>query len=90
MPPAMIPPRVLEEAHKFCSLHWPDITRSNVCACFYCRRTFPPSAIVDWVDEPGGKTALCPYCAVDAVIGDASGYELTEAFLQAMYVRWFE
>jgi dephospho-CoA kinase len=35
-------------------------------------------------------TAVCPKCGIDAVIGDASGYEMTSALLHAMHEFWFE
>jgi hypothetical protein len=37
-------------------------------------------------EEP---TALCPYCYTDSVLGDASGYPITEEFLKEMNKRWF-
>lgn len=37
-------------------------------------------------EEP---TAECPYCHIDAVIGDASGFPITEEFLRKMMHRWF-
>ncbi len=62
-----------------------------MCGCFYCLKTFPPSEIEQWTDEPnGGSTAICPKCGIDAVIGDASGYELNDQFLFAMHHWWFE
>ena len=33
--------------------------------------------------------ALCPSCGIDSVIGDASGFPITEEFLVAMEARWF-
>jgi hypothetical protein len=43
--------------------------------------------IQEWID--GGQTALCPSCGIDSVIGDASGFPITEEFLAAMESRWF-
>ena len=34
-------------------------------------------------------TAFCPYCGVDAVLGESSGYPITEEFLTAMNRTWF-
>ncbi|OWV25918.1 hypothetical protein B7988_07625 [Fibrobacter sp. UWB1] len=36
------------------------------------------------------QTALCPYCAVDSVIPDASGWPLDADFLKKMKLWWFE
>jgi hypothetical protein len=38
----------------------------------------------DW-----GETALCPYCGIDSVIGDASKIPLSEELLHEMYVHFF-
>jgi acetone carboxylase gamma subunit len=36
-----------------------------------------------------GTTALCPYCGIDSVIGDKSGFPITKEFLEKMYQHWF-
>jgi hypothetical protein len=77
----------LEAAHKYCSMHRGEIERSTICGCFYCLSIFPPSEIVEWIDE--GQTAMCPRCPVDSVIGSASGYPITAEFLQRMHDKWF-
>src|SRR5262245_37274288 len=48
--------------------------------------------IVDWADlkkAHGQQTAVCPECGIDSVIGNASGFEITEAFLEEMRAAWF-
>ena len=53
---------------------------------------FPPAEILDWVDEDEtgmGQTALCPKCGTDSVIGDRSGFPITEEFLGKMNAHWF-
>ena len=77
----------LKAAHRHSSRHRAEILRSAVCGCFYCLGTFPPGMVEEWVDD--GETALCPHCGIDAVIGDASGLRLDDAFLRAMYQAWF-
>ena len=81
----------LESAHKRSSNHREEILGSDLCGCFYCRETFAPSEIEDWVDEIGGvgATALCPRCAIDSVIGSRSGFALTPEFLREMHDYWF-
>ena len=44
---------------------------------------FDPWEITVWIDDPAG-TAVCPYCGMDSVIGEASGYPITHKFLQRM------
>ena len=85
----------LTDAHKHSSLHEAEVKRSELCGCFYCTAVFPPTSIVDWIDDRNvpeqkvGATALCPKCGIDSVIGSASGYPISPEFLQAMEARWF-
>jgi hypothetical protein len=78
-------------AHENGSLHREEILRSSSCGCFYCLKTFTPAEIVEWIDEVEGvaQTALCPMCGIDAVIGSASGFPITEDFLKRMSQHWF-
>jgi hypothetical protein len=36
-----------------------------------------------------GETATCPWCGIDSVIGDKSGFEITDEFLAVMEEWWF-
>ena len=85
-------------AHKHCSNNRVAISQSSLCACFYCRKTFPGEAIQAWWDQPDdavngeeafGMTAVCPFCGIDSVLGDQCGYELSEEFLRRMEQFWF-
>lgn len=89
---------MLRAAHEHCCDHRAELAVSARCGCFHCCRVYTPAEIVEWIDPaPGmvaelgrlGKTALCPYCGIDAVIGDAAGYPLTPEFLEAMRAQWF-
>jgi acetone carboxylase gamma subunit len=82
------PKRDLDIAHKHSAHHRSEILASETCGCFYCLAIFSPCQIVEWIDEK--RTALCPECAVDSVIGSRSGYPITHDFLRRMYERWFE
>ncbi len=82
----------LRIAHKKHIFHRAEIENSHRCGCFHCKKIFGPDQIVDWTDtnKPGAQqTALCPMCGIDSVIGDASGFEITEAFLAEMRAAWF-
>jgi hypothetical protein len=74
-------------AHKHSSIHRGELAKSTICGCFYCMSIFPPSDIVEWIDND--LTAICPSCPVDSVIGSASGYPITKEFLQQMHDHWF-
>jgi hypothetical protein len=78
-----------DDAHRHSSEHREELEQSDICGCFYCCRTFPPSEIKDWINE-GSGTAHCPHCIIDSVIGSASGYPVDDPeFLKAMHLRWF-
>ena len=77
----------LRVAHEKSSNHRSEIERSQRCGCFYCKQTFGPDRIVNWIDKD--STALCPACGIDSVIGEASGIQITEDFLEAMHAAWF-
>ncbi len=83
----------LIKAHNFSSGHMEKLKKDSVCGCFYCLKIFNPNEITDWLisdnscDRNG--TALCPYCCIDSVIGESSGYPITKEFLSAMNKYWF-
>ena len=75
-------------AHKHCSNHREEILSSEICGCFYCMEIYPPSEIMDWIDD--GRCALCAKCGIDSVIGSASNFGITRDFLELMHEYWFE
>lgn len=68
-----------------------QIQDSNTCGCFYCETIFRPDDVVEWCDDngKGDKTALCPHCGIDSVIGDACGVMVTPEFLWLMNKMFF-
>ena len=62
---------LLNAAHS--SRHREEVAGSAACGCFACLETFEPAEIEHWLLE-GSGTALRPRCAVDSVLGAASGY----------------
>lgn len=76
------------EAHAFSANHQGQLTEEQKCGCFYCLRIFRSSEIGTWISDPGG-TALCPYCGVDAVVGEGAGVPITREFLEKMKKAWF-
>ena len=77
-------------AHKHCIENRAEVEASVLCGCFYCVSIYPPSEIVDWIDDQEALTADCPRCGLDAVIGSASGFPITSEFLNLMNEHWFE
>ncbi len=81
---------VLNEIHKHSIYNETEVKNSKVCGCFYCNRIFNPSEIINYIPERNGEpTAWCPYCYTDAIIGDASGYEITDELLSEMADEFF-
>ena len=77
----------VKDAHKHSFNNREELTQSDNCGCFSCIEIFKSSEVKEWIDN--GQTAHCPRCYIDAVIGDKSGYPITEDFLTKMYKRWF-
>lgn len=75
------------EAHHASAHHRKQLENSTVCGCFFCLEIFSPKEIHEWVDND--DTALCPYCGIDSVLGDSSGFPITEEFLRKMRKYWF-
>lgn len=81
-------------AHMFSKSHKPELEKDRICGCFCCGKVFSPSEITEWIimdnhcDRLG--TAVCPHCGVDSVIGESSGYPITEDFMRAMNKIWFD
>ena len=48
-----------------------QIQSSTNCGCFYCKSIYPASEVNEWCDNDGrgDKTALCPKCGIDSVLG---------------------
>ncbi len=82
------------KAHDFCNNNKPSLEHDKICGCFYCLEIFHPSKIDNWYiynnqcDNLG--TAICPYCGIDSIIGESSGYPITKEFLQIMHDYWIE
>ncbi len=81
--------RELEEAYKHSTNNKSEILKSNICGCFYCKKIFNPKEIAIWLNSNIDMTAQCPYCFVDSVVGNASGYAITKKFLDDMHQKWF-
>lgn len=80
---------VLTSAHDHSTAHRAELELSDVCRCFYCLATFAPTEVEEWIQDQDGETAICPRCGIDAVIGSASGVDMSDAFFRAMCSYWF-
>lgn len=92
-PSGYIPEDAMVEAHNLSNNHKAQIEKDKLCGCFYCLTIFDPKEIEEWIidDNPCDRvgTAICPYCGIDSVIGESSGFPITKEFLEKMRDRWF-
>lgn len=81
--------QLLELAHKGCSSHKEELESSELCGCFFCKKTFETTEIKEWIKEKDNKeTAICPKCGIDSVL--SSKYPIEDkSFLSEMNHRWF-
>lgn len=80
----------LESVYKHSKNNKQEIEKSDTCGCFYCRELFIPKEIEDWVKDDKGDTALCPYCKIDAIIANASGFDVNKKLLEDLHKRYFK
>ena len=81
--------RELKEAHDHSFKNKEEIMASKGIVCYFCKMEAIPDDIDEWVKEQDGKeTAVCPSCGIDSIIGDASGLNVTPAFLEEMGRHW--
>lgn len=78
----------LEAAHRHCTANEDELRQSNAAGCFYCKAIFPTAAVTQFLEHE--RTALCPKCMIDSVLGDASGFPIAPDFLAEMHQYWFE
>jgi hypothetical protein len=89
MPTKPSPHSSLIKAHKYCINNESLLKKDDLCGCFYCLKIFNPNEITEWINDKSEKTAMCPHCGIDSVIGKSSGFPITEEFLEAMKKHWF-
>ena len=92
----MFPGQIIIDAHEHSSNNRKELESSHKCGCFYCKTEFKAEdvnfdACMNVADKDlENPTIFCPYCGIDALIGDASGYRITTEFLSDMHDYWFK
>lgn len=76
------------QAHEFASNHREPLLKDKKCGCFYCLDIFDPKEIKEWIADVSG-TAVCPYCGIDSIVGEHSGFPIKKGFLRKMQQYWF-
>ncbi len=80
----------LQRLHRLSFANREAVSKSDVCGCFFCLKTFSGSAISQWVDESRDtQTAMCPHCGIDSVLASGSGIEITPEVLAGMNQHYF-
>ena len=82
--------QMLEQAYNHSKNNKQEIENSDTCGCFYCRELFIPKEIKNWIKDDKGDTALCPYCTIDAIIANASGFEVNKKLLEELHKTYFK
>ena len=80
----------VEVAHEYSIYNRTGLEKDRLCGCFECVKIFSPSEIDEYIEEEPDDTAICPYCGIDSVIGESSGFPMTEDFMKRMHRRWME
>ena len=79
----------LDNAHTFSINNRSAILKDKKCGCFFCMKIFSPDEITEWIEDKTDNTAMCPYCNIDSVIGESSGFPITREFLSEMNKYFF-
>jgi len=68
-----------------------EIKDSTNVGCFQCKTIFSPNDLQNKLEQiPNEGTVLCPFCKTDALIGDASDFQINGELMQKMHEHWFE
>jgi len=79
--------RQAKEAFEMSQSNYMQISQSGICGCFNCQTNFEPDEILEWELMDGReKTALCPNCTFDTVVGSKSGLPVENLyFLKSLH-----
>ena len=74
---------VLFNAQRYSIHNMGKLIEDKKCGCFYCGSIFDPMEISEWTDA---DTALCPYCGIDAILGESPLQVSHSEFLLKIYL----
>ena len=73
------------DLHKLSSNPKNKLLKTGKCGCYYCLEIFNTAEI-----ENFHGTHVCPYCGIDSIIVEYSGYLITKEYLVKMNESWFK
>jgi len=67
------------------------IRQAKTCGCYSCGKIFTSDEVKNFIYEftSPHKTALCPYCGIDAVLPQSDEYDLTQELLDNLNEKYF-
>jgi hypothetical protein len=77
----------IKEASKFSIRNRVQLEKSKIAGCYCCLKIFNPKDVVEFWDDD--QTGVCPYCGIDSVLGDESGYSIDINTLKQLKAYWF-
>lgn len=78
----------MEDISKFSFQNRLELANDSVCGCYHCLKIFHPEEIEEWIDD-SPETAVCPFCHIDSIIGEGSGFPITKEFLKKIKSQMF-
>ncbi|MFC6997720.1 hypothetical protein [Rufibacter roseus] len=88
------PYEYIKDAHRKSYNNLMQVKASSTCCCFACLEVFTLSDFPDgWLGEEDPEkeqTVQCPYCGMDSVLGDSSGFPVSDkGFVETMNEIYF-
>lgn len=80
-------PLHIRDIHKFCTNNKENLSKSELCGCFYCVDVYPASEVTEYM--PNENTAECAHCGIDTVLPDNQYFKLNQDLLKEMKRCWF-
>jgi len=78
--------RRLEYLHSHSLMNREELEKGIKCHCFCCCTEFNFSEIKEWTDN--NKTAICPYCKVDAIL--SANLNITKNEINKLNKKYFK
>lgn len=84
-----MPTQDLDAIHQLSFGNEQLLGQSAQAGCFQCLNVFPAAEVSSWVPDKPVRTAVCPRCGIDSVLGDSMGMDISSHLLEALHNRYF-